>query len=311
MNLSRLLKMRRLQTPKAINRTLLKSWKLPPLEADADKEARGSVLIIGGYDELAGAVLLSAEAAIRAGAGKLKIGTTQSVSVPLGLAMPEAMVMALPSKKEVLSKNAAGKISETLERLSSLLIGPGLKEGRPLEDMILSLVSKMRKAKEAPTLILDAGALKVLERKPNAVAELRTHAIITPHAGEMASLLGLEKEEIEARPAFHALSFAKAANVVVALKGNETFIASPDQDLFMLKGDNPGLATSGSGDVLAGVIAGLTARGAEPLQAAVWGCFLHSAAGDELSKSRGKVGFLARELAAEIPKLIDRVSSSH
>ncbi|RYZ69535.1 MAG: NAD(P)H-hydrate dehydratase [Proteobacteria bacterium] len=288
-------------TLKFINRKLLNEFPLPKIDADADKDARGCAFIVGGYNELPGAVVLAAEAAVSAGAGKLKIGTTESIQVPVGMKVPEAMVVALDSKREVLTSNAANQILKSSSRSSALLIGPGLKEGPDLEKMAREISRKLKDQ----TLILDAGALSALRKHPGLLKSLKKTPIITPHAGEMAQLLGIDRDVVESNADAFALEYAQREQVIVVLKGSESFIAAPDGRLFVHSGKNPGLATSGSGDVLAGVIAGLVSRGADSLTAAIWGVHLHASAGDELAKSRGKVGFLAREISREIPRLTD------
>jgi NAD(P)H-hydrate repair Nnr-like enzyme with NAD(P)H-hydrate dehydratase domain len=136
---------------------------------------------------------------------------------------------------------------------------------------------------------------------------LQGRVVITPHAGEMASLLGISKQQIERDPPRIARQAAARFGVVVALKGAESWVAEPGGALFRYSGGSVGLATSGSGDTLAGVIAGLAARGATPTIAALWGVYLHGAAGQVLARRMGRVGFLARELLAEIPSLLRKL----
>jgi hydroxyethylthiazole kinase-like uncharacterized protein yjeF len=133
--------------------------------------------------------------------------------------------------------------------------------------------------------------------------------LLTPHAGEMAKLTGLTKDAVVADPAAVAARAARRWNAVVALKGSVTYVATPAGRLWCHQGGNVGLASSGSGDVLAGIIAGLAARGAALEQAAAWGVALHAHAGDRLAKRIGTLGFLAREIGAEIPGLLDAWSS--
>jgi ADP-dependent NAD(P)H-hydrate dehydratase len=127
--------------------------------------------------------------------------------------------------------------------------------------------------------------------------------IITPHAGEMANLLGVDKEVVEADPAAAALRLTEELGLVVIMKGSQTIITAPG-GIWRYEGGGVGLATSGSGDVLAGIIAGLAARGTEPVNAAIWGVYLHGEAGSQLAKDVGPLGFLAREISECIPKLL-------
>jgi NAD(P)H-hydrate repair Nnr-like enzyme with NAD(P)H-hydrate dehydratase domain len=122
----------------------------------------------------------------------------------------------------------------------------------------------------------------------------------------MSRMLGIDEDEISKHPERLSLDTASSLNAVVALKGARTFIASPEGEIFCYDSGDVGLATSGSGDTLAGVVAGLVARGAEPLHAALWGIFLHGSAGNKLAKRMGRIGYLARELLDEIPPIMNR-----
>jgi hydroxyethylthiazole kinase-like uncharacterized protein yjeF len=129
--------------------------------------------------------------------------------------------------------------------------------------------------------------------------------VLTPHAGEMAALLDLSKPDVEADPVAAARTAAARFAAVVVMKGEVTHIVTPDGRAWRHDGGVVGLGTGGSGDVLAGLIGGLLARGAEPAQAAIWGVHVHGAAGEALTRRQGAVGFLARELPAEIPPILE------
>ena len=131
-------------------------------------------------------------------------------------------------------------------------------------------------------------------------------AILLPHAREMARLLECEPDEVEADPLAAARRAAQAFGAVAAIKGRYSFIVAPDGRAFRFTGGGVGLATSGSGDALAGIVGGLAARGADPLTAALWGVHLHGEAGRALAKRIGRIGFLARELLDEVPGLMER-----
>ncbi len=154
-----------------------------------------------------------------------------------------------------------------------------------------------------------AAALAALAADRELLHALRGRAVITPHAGEMASIKGLSKEAVGRDPLATARRAAKHLRAVVVLKGRETHIAAPDGEAFRNRAGNVGLATSGSGDTLAGVIAGLIARGADPVRATLWGVFLHGEAGARLARSRGPLGFMARELPGEVPRIMAEMAS--
>ena len=290
--------------PVRVTRALLKSIPLPDHDSGGDKEARGRVLIVGGEIELPGALILAGIAALRAGAGKLQLATCRTAAPIVGVSVPECLAAGLDETKTgTISDGSADKIISYAKQTDATLIGPGLRRSDDND----RLVSKILGQWKDNSLVLDAGALGVLHRDPTALHELRGNAIITPHAGEMADTLGIDKKEVEGDPQSVALNAASMLRCVVALKGSSTFIASPDGELFLYDSGDIGLATSGSGDTLAGIVTGLLARGASPLHAAVWGVFLHGAAGNVLSKRLGRIGFLARELLDEIPPIMNRI----
>jgi ADP-dependent NAD(P)H-hydrate dehydratase len=293
------------RSPRAtsVTRALLRRFALPAPDDDDDKDARGRVLAIGGSAETPGALLLSGVAALRAGAGKLQLATVRSAAPALGVAVPESLVVSLPQSRqgEISGQAAARTLADRAGKVDALLIGPGMSSDRAARAMIGLLV---RRLGERATLVLDAAAIGALRRDAGALRSLRGRVVLTPHAGEMAALLGETKEQVEAQPASFARRAAERFGAVVALKGAESWIAEPEGSLYHYTGGSVGLATSGSGDTLAGIVAGLAARGAPALHAAVWGAWLHGAAGRLLTRRIGPIGFLARELLDEVPKLM-------
>ncbi len=287
-----------------ITRALLRSIPLPDHDADSDKEQRGRVLIVGGEVVLPGALVLAGIAALRAGAGKLQLVTCRTTAPLVGVLVPECLADGLDETKNgTISEKAAGKIIGYAKKADATLIGPGLRRSGENDRLVTRVLSEWKDN----CLILDAGALGALHRDPVALHGLRGNAIITPHAGEMADTLGIDKKEVEKDPHTVALNAASMLRCVVALKGSTTLIASPDGELFVYDSGDIGLATSGSGDTLAGIVAGLLARGTSPLHAVLWSVFLHGAAGNVLSKRIGRIGFLARELLDEIPPIMNRI----
>lgn len=293
--------------PPRLTPARIRTLPLPALDDSADKEARGRVLLVGGCAENPGGLLLAATAALRAGAGKLQLATADSVAAAVAVAVPEARVFALPaSGTEGIDPRAARRIAELGDAVDALLIGPGLVD----EDAAARLTRGVLKRVRAPAVVLDAGALAALRAEPRALAHLDGRAVLTPHAGEMAQLLGMERDQVEADPDDAARRAASTFGATVALKGAETVIAAPDGRIFRYTRGGAGLGTSGSGDVLAGIVAGLLARRADPLRAAAWGVFLHGEAGNALALRHGAVGLLARELAAEVPSILQRTQST-
>ena len=282
---------------------LLRAWPLPMPSADGDKEDRGHVMIIGGSREMPGAVILAATAALRAGAGKLTVATGQSVAQLVASALPESRVIGLPETEGggIPPYCVESFRSLTKRKVDAILIGPGMQDEASISTFVRALLPIFPDAK----IVLDACAMGVVRGsqayQEDAENTGPTRLILTPHAGEMARLLGDDKEDIRADPYTAARDAARNWNAVVALKGAVTCIASPDGQLWQHDDGNIGLASSGSGDVLAGVIAGLAARGASVEQATAWGVMLHARAGRQLAERIGPLGFLAREIADEIP----------
>ncbi|HKC62185.1 MAG TPA: NAD(P)H-hydrate dehydratase [Pyrinomonadaceae bacterium] len=291
--------------PLLVSPTLLHRWPLPQPDEDGDKEERGRVLVVGGSAEMPGAVLLAATAALRAGAGKLQIATNRSVAQSVAVSVPEARIFALPETKAgAIAVSAAAEIIERASKVNAVLFGPGMIN----EETVARLVSKVLPRIGKATVILDAAALHCFKESPQCLHDLDCKAILTPHAGEMAKMMNVSKSTVTREPLAIAREAARNLRAVVVLKGAETHIASHNSSKsYCNRAGNVGLATSGSGDTLSGVITGLAARGATPLQAAIWGVYLHARAGDVLAKRVGRLGYLARELLAEVPALMSKL----
>jgi len=264
------------------------------------------VLIVGGERETPGAVILAAEAALRTGAGKLRIVTPRGIALAVAAAVPEARVFGLPETRAgVISASAAEKIVGLIGGAQALLVGPGMIDERAAARLMKRVLAGAGRA----LLILDAAALASLKDSGRDARPHNSRTILTPNADEMAELLGESVASIKRDKRERARRAADNFRAVVALKGRETSIVAPnDPRVFCNRAGNVGLATSGSGDVLAGLVAGLAARGAAPLQATVWGVYLHARAGDRLARRVGPLGYLARELSAEVPRLLASLS---
>lgn len=290
--------------------TVLRRIGLPQPDDAGDKEDRGRILVVGGAPQMPGAVVLAATAALRAGAGKLQIATAASVAAHVGAAVPESYVIALPELKSgALAPAAVKEIVEHANKVQAVLIGPGMVD----EDAVVRLMKAVLPQLTRPVVILDAAPLALFAEDKHILHDLPVTSVLTPHAGEMASMLSMDKELVTHDPLGVARRAAAEFDAIVALKGAETFIVAPprlgSESFANSTTGNVGLATSGSGDTLSGIIAGLVARGVVPLHAAAWGVYLHGAAGDKLAARMGRLGFLARELLAEIPELMNGLTA--
>jgi hydroxyethylthiazole kinase-like uncharacterized protein yjeF len=282
-----------------IDKHLLKSLPLPQPEAGS-KEERGRASILGGSKEVPGAVLLAALGAMRAGAGKLQIITVESRAGFLAVAMPEALVMDLPETLAGgLRSGPVGFRASRWAGAHALLVGPGMVEEQDSHEILKTVLDNI----DDTIVVADAGVLPRITELGETLRRRTGQIIITPHAGEMANLLGVEKEVIDADPTLAALRLTREFGLIVVMKGSQTVITAPN-GIWRYKGGGVGLATSGSGDVLAGIITGLAARGTKPVVAAIWGVFLHGEAGSLLAAKVGPLGFLAREIPDLIPKLL-------
>jgi ADP-dependent NAD(P)H-hydrate dehydratase len=278
----------------------LRRWPLPRVPEAADKEERGRIVVVGGSREIAGAAQLAGIAALRAGAGKLVIATARSVAAMLGQAVPEARVIPMAeNERGSFEESGAAALARTLDGAAAVLIGPGMMDP---EGNLPFIARVLEQCRDAPA-VLDACAMDIVQRTPRFAQPV----LLTPHAGEMAHLLGVAKDEVLADPEGIALGAARRWNAIVALKGATTLIATPDGRGWRHEGGDPGLATSGSGDVLAGLVAGFAARHVPLEQACAWGVVLHALAGRSLAREFAPLGYLARELPGRVPALVERV----
>ncbi|SFI89851.1 yjeF C-terminal region, hydroxyethylthiazole kinase-related [Sphingomonas sp. NFR04] len=289
----------------ALDRAWLAANPLPPCDVATDKNARGRVLVAGGSERVPGALRLTGEAALRTGAGKVQLATVERAALALGVAMPEAALFGLPANGAgELGSEAGHALAALLERCDALVLGPGMgidADAAPLLDAILA------GGGDGIALLLDAAILAVVSSRPEAIIARSGATVLTPHPGEMAKMMDEDPERIVREAAAVACEAAARFGAVVALKGPETYVATPEGIVLHYTGGGPGLATGGSGDVLAGAIGGLLARGAAPLVAIGWGVWLHGEAGRRLAERMGTIGFLGRELAPEIPALMESV----
>jgi hydroxyethylthiazole kinase-like uncharacterized protein yjeF len=287
-----------MSAPNALTRAALKQCPLPPI-VDGDKETKGRILVIAGSREVAGAALLTATAAMRAGAGKLRMVTVEDLAIPTALAMPEAMVVGLPEARDGgFTRAAVRKIREQVESVDVVVAGPGMAEARTCPAIAEALLGS------PANVVLDAALLHSLKHADR--SRRGEPPILLPHSGELASLLDCEEREVARDPVGCGRRAAELYDANVLVKGVISHIVTPDGRAWTYKGGAPGLGVSGSGDALAGIVGGLLTRGADSLTALLWAVLLHGEAGEALSRRVGPIGFLAREIADEIPALLTR-----
>ncbi|CAB4931923.1 unannotated protein [freshwater metagenome] len=261
------------------------------------KFTSGRVLIAGGSQGLLGAVVLAAQAAMRAGAGYVTACVPAGLEGAAAAQLVEVMQIALPAQEGGHSRGGVAQVLESLaQRRGTLVLGPGL--GRHSGAAVFA---RELAAKAPGPLVLDADGLGSFARELERLIERDAPTVLTPHEGELARLLGVDSADVAGRRLHHARLAAERSGAIVVLKGDDTLIADPGGAVMVSPGASPALATAGTGDVLSGVIGALLARGEDPLVAACAGVRLHARAGGLAAQRLGVDGAIARDIIAELP----------
>ncbi len=280
------------------------TW-MPHRPVDGHKGTFGSLLIIGGVESYSGAGVLATMAAQRSGVGLVKTAVRQSVNQVYELLLPEAVTipldespMSLNDDTSQLSEKGLQTIQHLARSVNAVVAGPGWGKADEWAGVVHGLISMENKP-----LLLDADALNLLKPKLDMLKERKLPAVLTPHPGEMSRLTGMGIEEINNNRVEVAAKAAREWNAVVVLKGAGTVIAAPDGSIMINNTGNAGMATAGSGDVLAGVIGALLAQGLDPYKAAVAGCWVHGTAGD-IAAEVGEISLIASDIIKFIPRVM-------
>lgn len=277
---------------------------LPVRPEDANKGTFGRVLVVGGSRRYVGAPRLAAEAAYRAGAGLVTIACPAENVAAIAGGLVEATYLPQVSDGEGLTVAAAAAIESELAAFRAVVLGPGLGNTEGSRELVARLTGRL--AGLAGTVI-DADALNALATMPDAVTRIPSNAILTPHPGEMARLLGSSVDDVQARRLEVARQAASRFGCVVVLKGAHSVIAGPDGRTALSPYANPLLATAGSGDVLGGMIGGYLAQGLGPFEAACLAVYLHAATGESLRETYGDAGLLASEISTHLPRTVKEI----
>ncbi|MBI2911159.1 MAG: NAD(P)H-hydrate dehydratase [Chloroflexi bacterium] len=272
--------------------------RLPQRPVYAHKGTFGRVLVVGGSRLYRGAPALAAVAALRTGAGLACVACPASICSSVAALAAEITFLPLAEREGALCGASAAEAGPDLVRYSSVALGCGLSQAGEAREFLERFLASLP---AATPLVVDADGLNLLSGWPDWWLRLPPPAVLTPHAGEMARLCGVSPSEVEQDRLVVAAEAASRWGHVVVLKGAHTLIAGPEGEVWVSPFANPALATPGSGDVLAGCIAGLMAQGAGSLNAAACGVFLHGLAGDSWAVEKGSAGLLAGELAALLP----------
>ncbi|MBM3167450.1 MAG: NAD(P)H-hydrate dehydratase [Chloroflexi bacterium] len=277
---------------------------LPKRPRAANKGTFGRLLVVAGSINYIGAAYLACMGAARVGTGLVTLSTAQGIQPIMASKLTEVTYAPLPEAEAgIIASEAAPVLRELLEGYDALLVGCGLGQKRPVMEFVEATLFDLPEA-GCPALVLDADALNTLARVENWWQKLTQDAILTPHPGEMARLAGISLEEVQGNRLAVARKAAGEWHKVVVLKGAYTIVAAPDGRARISQMANPGLASAGTGDVLAGAIAGLVAQGVSLFDAAACGVYLHGRAGEMVRQEVGDAGMLASDLLPVLPKVI-------
>ena len=280
---------------------------LPKRSASAHKGTFGKTMVVAGSSNYIGAAYLATAAAGRAGAGLVTLAIPRSLVTDVAASAPEPTYLPLPeSAPGVIEAGSSDLVLDGLNGYSSLLIGCGLGQAPETADLVQRLLLS---GAELPPTIIDADGLNQL---PKVAGQewwkgLSRPTILTPHSGEMARLTGLSIVEIEDERVAVAAESAVKWNAVVVLKGAFTVVATPDGRATIAPFANPAMASAGTGDVLAGTIAGFLTQRLSPETAAILGVFVHGRAGEAIRRRMGDSGLLASDLLRAIPRTVRRL----
>ena len=271
-----------------------------PRQRDAHKGSQGHVLIVGGSAGKTGAALLAARAALRAGAGLVSLAVPSSVAATVDAEFTETMTTRLADRDGEPDRGAMAALAPELDRFDAVVVGPGLGTGEGAHE----LVEGLAQAFEGP-LVLDADALNIVAGARARLVSARKGrpALLTPHPGEMARLLGTDSASVQTDRLEACRRLVADGGLTVVLKGAATVVSDGSRLAFNSSG-NPGMASAGMGDVLAGTVGAFAAAGLGPFEAASLAVYLHGRAADLLAARLGGPGFLAGEVADALPEAL-------
>ncbi|MCE9628198.1 MAG: NAD(P)H-hydrate dehydratase [Candidatus Eisenbacteria bacterium] len=283
---------------------------VPVRDPRAHKGSAGRALIVGGAPGMTGALVLAARAAVRSGAGYVRVAAPASLQSVLASHLVEPMVIACgEDDQRTLTASALARILDEASRADAVSIGSGLSTRPHAAALVRELATHLDKP-----LVLDADALTALSPADSVLVPALKLApaprILTPHLGEMQRLSGQSPAELEARRIDAARGWAQRWGATIVLKGAPTVIASPDGHVTVNPTGNAALATAGTGDVLTGILVALLAQGLAPYDAARLAVHVHGLAGDTLAQARGGIGMAASDLIDGLPAALQTVRSA-
>ena len=265
--------------------------RIPPRDADAHKGSCGRVLVIAGSRGMTGAACLAALAAMRAGAGLVRVAVPAELEDIFETKLTAPLTLGVAGDgKGMFAEEAAHQLIDYASAWDAVVLGPGIGQSTSLQRFVKTIVTDLAKP-----LVVDADALNNLRDHPESLDDRPGPTVVTPHPGEMARLLGVTPADVQHRRAEIAERFARDHRVVVLLKGHRTVVTDADRTYVNFSG-NPGLASGGTGDVLCGIIAVLMAQGFDPFDSAALGAFIHGLAGDIAARELTETALTADDL---------------
>jgi ADP-dependent NAD(P)H-hydrate dehydratase / NAD(P)H-hydrate epimerase len=301
---------------------------IPRRRAGAHKRSTGTVMVIGGAPNYYGAPRLTGEAALRAGAGLVSVATTTSIISSIATAVPEFTFIPLPvSEHHSGATRMASIVHENISKYDTIVVGPGLGTDAPVPEFLSRVFGLEQSGRSSigfgtsdvsdkiepfsGRAVVDADALNMLARQDEWWTKLKdAELVLTPHPGELARLLDTDRETVENSPWEHAQRAAQSFGQVVVLKYAHMIVATPEGQIFVAPQAPAGVATAGTGDVLAGIIGAMLAGGNEPVSAAIAGVGLAIEAAMLASEEHGSIGFTASDIIFRIPGARERVVRS-
>jgi NAD(P)H-hydrate epimerase len=274
--------------------------KIPVRAPESHKGTYGHALIVAGSPGKTGAAAMAAQAAMRVGAGLVTIGVPERLNAIFEIKVTEAMTEPLPDADGgFLCMDSWQRIQEVLPGKTVVAIGPGISDREDTAQLVHTIIESV-----SLPLVIDADGLNALARNPDILKKAKAAVVLTPHPGEMARLMGIPTQAVQADRIGTARKFSTACGVIVVLKGARTVIAEPGGHVYINPTGNPGMASGGMGDVLTGMIAGFMAQGWKPLFCAQFAAFVHGHVGDMLASRQGDRGTIATDIINEIPVVL-------
>jgi NAD(P)H-hydrate epimerase len=272
----------------------------PKRAVNAHKGNFGHVLVIAGSSGGTGAAYLTSQAAALSGSGLVTLATGRSIFPIMAVKLTEVMVRPFFETRDwSLSLLAEKDIINFSDKADVLAIGPGISQNKETQELVRNLIAKLEKP-----VVLDADGINACAGHASMLKTANSRLILTPHAGEMARLIGQDIKYIEQNRKDVALKFAAEYNTVLVLKGHNTVVAAPTGDIYVNETGNVGMATGGSGDVLTGMIASFIGQGVGPFIAAALGVYFHGLAGDIAFKDKGPLSLLATDILNKLPEAL-------